>query len=81
MMNRTRRTIGFSAFAMLVVLGGGWALEKAHSNSQRQGGAAVVEPANDAATTPLSDEPLNVQSAPADSSPEYDRSDLLLIQG
>src|SRR4029453_6884404 len=48
MMNRTRRTIGFSAFAVLVVLGGGWALEKAHSNSQRQGGAAVVEPASDA---------------------------------
>jgi hypothetical protein len=81
MMNRTRRTIGLSAFAMLVVLGAGWALEKAHSNSQRQGGAAVVEPASNAATTPLSDEPLNVRPAPADSSPEYDRSDLLLIQG
>jgi hypothetical protein len=83
MMNRTRRTIGLSAFVMLVVLGTGWALEKASSNSHKQGGAAVSEPAkaSDAVTTPLAREPLDVQPAATDSSPEYDRSDLILSQG
>ena len=83
MMNRTRRTIGVSAFAMLVVLSTGWALEKASSNSHRQGGAAVSEPADagDAAPTPLSREPLDVQPASTDSTQEYDRSDLILSQG
>jgi len=83
MMNRTRRTIGVSAFAMLVVLSTGWALEKASSNSHRQGGAAVGEPADagDAAPTPLSREPLDVQPASTDSTQEYDRSDLILSQG
>lgn len=83
MVNRTRRTIGLSAFVMLVVLGTGWALEKASSNSHRQSGAAVNEPAkaSDAVTTPLSREPMEVQPAATDSSPEYDRSDLLLSQG
>jgi len=81
MANRTRRTIGLSAFVVLVVLGTGWAIEKASSNSHRQGGAAVSEPAkaNDAVTTPLSREPLDVQPAATDS--EYDRSDLILSQG
>jgi hypothetical protein len=65
---------------MLVVLGTGWAVEKASSN-HRQGGAAVSEPAkaNDAVTAPLSREPLDVRPAATDS--EYDRSDLLLSQG
>lgn len=83
MMNRTRRTIGLSAFVILVVLGTGWALEKTHGNSQRQGGAVVSEPAkaSDAVTTPLSREPLDVQPAATDSSPAYDRSDLILSQG
>jgi hypothetical protein len=83
MKNRTRRTIGLSAFVVLVVLGTGWALEKASSNAHRKGGAAVSEPAkaSDAATTPLSHEPVNAQPPTTHSSPEYDRSDLLLIQG
>jgi hypothetical protein len=83
MMNRTRRTIGLSAFVMLVVLGTGWALEKAHSSSQRQGGAAVSEPAkaSDAVSTPRSPEPVDMQPATTDSSPKDDRSDLLLSQG
>jgi len=81
MANRTRWTIGLSAFVVLVVLGTGWAIEKASSNSHRQGGAAVSEPAkaSDAETTPLSREPLDVQPAATDS--EYDRSDLILSQG
>ena len=83
MMNRTRRTIGVSAFVVLAVLGTAWALEKASSNSHRQGGAAVSEPAkaSDPATAPLSREPSDVQPAGTDSSPEYDRSDLILSQG
>ncbi len=82
-MNRTRRTIGLSAFGMLVVLGTGWALEKASSNSHTQSGAAVSEPAkaSDAVTTPVSRETLDVQPAATYSSPEYDRSDLTLSQG
>ncbi len=82
-MNRTRRTVGLSAFGMLVVLGTGWALEKASSNSHTQSGAAVSEPAkaSDAVTTPVSGEPLDVQPAATHSSPAYDRSDLILSQG
>lgn len=74
-MNRTRRTIGLSVFVMLIVLGTGWALEKkASSNSQRQGGAPVTEPAK-------ASEPSEVTPAATDSNQEYDRSDLLLSQG
>lgn len=83
MMNRTRRTIGLSALAVFIVLGTGWALEKASTNPHRQGGAAVNEPtrATDAMPTPLSREPRDVRPATTDSSQEYDRSDLLLSQG
>ena len=78
-MSRTRRTIGLSVFVMLVVLGTGWALEKkASSSSQKQGGAAVTEPAK--ASEP-SDESPEVKPAATDSNQEYDRSDLLLSQG
>jgi hypothetical protein len=78
-MNRTRRTIGLSVFVMLVVLGTGWALEKkASSNSQKQGGAAVTEPAK---ASDSSDESFEVKPAATDSNQEYDRSDLLLTQG
>jgi hypothetical protein len=83
MMNKTRRTIGLSAFVMLVVLGTGWALEKAASSSHRQGGPAVSEPAkaDDAATAPVSHEPWDEQPAATDAIQEYDRSDLILSQG
>jgi hypothetical protein len=83
MMNRTRRTLGVSAFVVLAVLGTGWALERASSSPHRQGGSAVSEPAkaSDAVTVPVSREPLDVQPAATDSSPEYDRSDLILSQG
>jgi hypothetical protein len=82
-MNGTRRTIGLSAFVMLVVLGTGWALEKASSYSHTQSGAAVSKPAkaSDAVTAPVSREPFDVQPAATHSSPEYDRSDLILSQG
>jgi len=81
-MNRTRRTIGLSALVILVVLGTGWALEKAAS-SHAQRGTAVIEPAtaSDAVTTPLSVEPGDVQPAATEPSQEYDRSDLLLSLG
>jgi hypothetical protein len=79
-MNRTRRTIGLSAFVMLVVLGTGWAVERA---SHTPGAAAVSEPAmaRDAVAAPVSREPMDVQPVATDSSQEYDRSDLLLSQG
>ena len=77
-MNRTRRTIGIGAFAVLVVLGTGWAL-KASSGSHAKGGAAVSEPAkaSDATTVPSSADPRDTPAA----APEYDRSDLLLSLG
>ena len=57
-MNRTRRTIGLSAFVMLAVLGTGWALEKASSNSRTKDGAAVSEPAKASDAIPTSRELL-----------------------
>jgi len=83
MKNRTRWTIGLSAFVMLVVLGTGSALEKASSNAHRQAGAVGSQPAraSDAAAAPISHEPVSAHPPTTDSSPEYDRSDLLLIQG
>lgn len=86
-MNKTRRIIGVGAFIMLAVLGAGWALEKASSSSRTHGGAAVVEPTKtgDAVTAPLTrtpqDESAGGAAATIDSSPEYDRSDLILSQG
>jgi len=85
-MNRTRRTIGITAFIMLAVLSTGWALEKAFSNSYPGGGPALVEPAktNDTMTAPVMVGPPDAadggQPATTESSPEYDRSDLILIQ-
>jgi len=85
-MNKTRRTIGVSAFIMLV-LGTGWALEKAFSNSHTDLGTAVIERTNtsDIVIAPLaperSDEPVDGRPATTESSLEYDRSDLILSQG
>ena len=86
-MNRTRRTIGVSAFIMLTVLGTGWVLERAFSNPHRPGGTAVTEPTktSDPVNAPLtherSDESVGGQPATTGWSPEYDRSDLILSQG
>ena len=80
-MNKARRTISLSAFVALVALGTGWALGTTLSNSRTQTGAAVSEPAklSEAVTVSPDRKPFNAQ--PTDSSPEYDRSDLLLSQG
>jgi hypothetical protein len=86
-MNRTRRTIGITAFIMLAALGTGWALEKALSHSHPGGRPALVEPAktSDILTAPVMGGPADTgdvgQPATTDSSPEYDRSDLILSQG
>ncbi len=70
--------IVLSAFIMLVVIGMGWALEKASSNSQTRGGATVSGPAK--ASDPVSTT-VDVRPAATDSSSKYDRSDLILSQG
>ena len=82
-MNRNWRTIGFSGFVMLAMLGTGWAVEKASSGSRTQGSAAASGPAkaSEPVTTPGTREPSDVRPAATDSSPEYDRSDLILSQG
>ena len=81
-MNRTRRTIGISAFVILAVLGTSWALEKGYSNSSHARGTAINEPAsNDADSASQASEPMYEPAAATDSSPEYDRSDLILSQG
>ena len=73
-MDWTRRTIGLALFIIFAVVGSGWALEKAFTKSQARGGAPVVEPAAAPYTREPSDRPV-----PKDV--EYDRSDLLLMQG
>jgi len=81
-MNKTRWTIALGVLVTLVVLGTDLALEKAFSNYHPQGGVAVGEPAkaSDAATAPLTLEPVDMPAA-TDSGREHDRSDLLLSQG
>ena len=81
-MSKTRWMIALGVLVTLVVLGTDLVLEKAFSNYHPQGGAAVREPvkASDAATAPLTLEPVDMPAA-TDSGQEYDRSDLLLSQG
>jgi len=78
-MNKTRRAIGLTALFILIVLGTGWALEKAYS-AQANRGIDISEPAkpSEGAVTPASVEPSDMQPAATE---EYDRSDLLLIFG
>ena len=78
-MNKTRWMIALGVLVTLVVLGTDLALEKAFS---QHGKAAVTQPAqtSDAAAAPVNLEPVDMPAATG-SSPEYDRSDLLLIQG
>lgn len=77
-MNKTRWMMALGVLVTLVVLGTDLALEKAFS---QHGKAAVAEPAkaSDAAAKPVNLEPVDMPAA--DSSQEYDRSDLLLSQG
>jgi len=80
-MSMTRRTIGIGAFIVLAVIGTGWAIDKAATNSQARTGVSVeVTTPMDPAMTPFTDESGGARPA-ADTSPEYDRSDLQLSQG
>ena len=75
-MDRTRRIIVVWAGIMLVVLGTGWALEKAFSGSHPHAGATIGEPKSegDTVTAPLTrgprDESVDRPTLPTDSSPE-----------
>ena len=78
-MNRTRRMIGLSVLVvMLVVLGTGWALERASTHSQlHRTPADEPAKASNPAITPVMGDPVDVPAA----TDEYDRSDLILMQG
>jgi len=80
-MNKAQQMVSLSAFVALVSLGTGWALGTTLGNSRTQTGATVSESAkvSEAVTVSPDRKPLNAQ--PTDSSPENDRSDLLLSQG
>lgn len=71
-MNRTRRAIGVGAFITLAVLGTAWALEHRATTPRTDGGAEVVAPASVAPSESDASRAIEL---------EYDRSDLLLIQG
>jgi len=72
-MTKTQRLIGLSVLAILLVLGTGWAVERASHPERGVDTSAPAQP-SDSASTPVPDE----RPAATD---EYDRSDLLLIQG
>ena len=85
-MNMTRRAIGIGVVVVLGVLGTGWALEKAASGSRTHDGGAAIERtrtgAPDGAPRTGTPDDAAVRPAPTnDSIQEYDRSDLILIQG
>ena len=81
MTKKAQRTIGLGAFVLLVGLGTGWALGTTRSNPHTQGGAAVSESAKASEAVTVSPDRKPANARPTDSSPEYDRSDLLLSQG
>ena len=70
MMSGTWRTIVLGALVILVVLGAGWAVQRVTGGASSPGGAAVGEPAK-----------AGDAVRPVGADQEYDRSDLLLIQG
>ena len=80
-MNKTRQMIGLSAFVALVSLGTGWGLGTTLSNARTQTGAVVSESAKASEAVTVSPDRKPANARPTDSSPEYDRSDLLLSQG
>jgi hypothetical protein len=86
-MNITRRAIGIGVVVVLGVLGTGWALEKAASGSRTHDGGAAIERTrigdpDGAPRTGATPDDAVVRPAPTnDSIQEYDRSDLILIQG
>jgi len=80
-MSMTRRTIGIGAFIVFAVIGTGWALDKAANNAKGRTEVSIQEiMPTGALTTPSTDGSTGALPA-ADTSPEYDRSDLLLSQG
>ena len=76
-MHGARRAIGIGAFIVLA-LGTAWALEHRASHRTERGGAG--HPIAPAAVTPREDPGAGRTTAP-ETQPEYDRSDLQLIQG
>lgn len=86
-MNMTRRAIGIGVVVGLGVLGTGWTLEKAVSGARTHGGDAAIERTrsdgpDSAPRTGATPDDAAVRPAPTnDSIQEYDRSDLILIQG
>jgi hypothetical protein len=86
-MNITRRAIGIGVVVVLGVLGTGWALEKAASGSRTHDGGAAIERTRTGAPdgaprTGATPDDAAVRPAPTNHSiQEYDRSDLILIQG
>jgi hypothetical protein len=67
--------IAAGVVAVLGILGGGWALEKI-GHSHTPAGATSIEPAKMDESVPAGG-----QRPSTDTSPDYDRSDLLLSQG
>jgi len=80
-MNKAQQMVSLSAFVALVALGTGWALGTTLGNARTQNAAAVSESAKAIQPATVSPDRKPVNAQPTDSSPEYDRSDLLLSQG
>ena len=82
-MKGTRRAIGIGSVVLFAALGTGLALGTPFGHTSTPGVAIV--PASPKATetviAPVSSAPERTQTGAADSSQEYDRSDLLLSQG
>jgi len=79
-MSMTRRTIGVGAFILLAVIGTGWAVDRAANNTQARSGVSVEAMTQTSPVKTSTDESAGARPG-VDTSPEYDRSDLLLSQG
>jgi hypothetical protein len=81
-MKETRRAISIGVFTLLAVLGASWTIERAFSHSRVGGGATVSEPATAVEPAPVGREPGDASAdGERATTPEYDRSDLLLTFG
>ena len=80
-MTRARRTIGFSVLVMLLALGTGWIVERAIRGSHALGGAEIRGPSFGWRGRDRWPTKPNDAVRPAATDQEYDRSDLILIQG
>jgi hypothetical protein len=71
-MSKTRRSMAVGSFVLLAVLGTAWAYERTQVVPQTYGPSeAVAAPAN----------PVPPDAPVVDWAQEYDRSDLILLQG